>query len=78
MITFALISVVSGQVFVDDTFDATPSVGGDITVAYQDCKRSETMLSKCHLMTVRKDGNIIFTDLKTMKQLVVETNGKNS
>ena len=71
MVTFAIISLVAGNVFINDTFPADDSKQGDITDAYNDCKANERMLSPCMLMSVRDDKTIVFTNVETWYQLVV-------
>ena len=71
MITFAIITLVNGEVFVNDTFQADYSKRGEISSAYADCKKEERMLSPCMLMSVRDDKTIVFTNVETWYQLVV-------
>ncbi len=72
MITFAIISLVAGNVFVNDTFQADDSKPGQISAVYADCKKEERMLSPCMLMSERQDGRIVFTNVESWYQLVVE------
>lgn len=72
MITFAIITVVSGEVFINDTFPADDIQSGAVSAAYADCKAAERMLSPCMLMSERQDGRIVFTNVETWFQLVVE------
>lgn len=72
MITFAIITLVSGEVMINDTFQADENKQGQITDAYNDCKANERMLSPCMLMSVRDDKTIVFTNVETWYQLVVE------
>lgn len=72
MITFAIITLVSGNVFVNDTFTTEDKKPGDISAAYVDCKAAERMLSPCMLMSERQDGRIVFTNVESWYQLVVE------
>lgn len=72
VITFAIISLVSGNVFINDTFTTEDKNPGDISAAYADCKAAERMLSPCMLMSERKDGRIVFTNVESWFQLVVE------
>lgn len=72
MVTFAIISLVSGNVFINDTFQADDSKPGEISTVYAKCKAFERMLSPCLLMSERKDGKIVFSDVESFYQLVVE------
>lgn len=72
MITFAIISLVSGNVYVNDTFTTEDSKPGDIRATYADCKAGERMLSPCVLMSERRDGLIVFSNIEAGYQLVVE------
>ena len=72
MVTFAIISLVAGNVFINDTFPADDSKPGEISTVYADCKAAERMLSPCMLMSERQDGRIVFTNVESWYQLVVE------
>lgn len=72
MITFAIITLVSGNVFINDTFTTEDKKPGDIRAAYADCKAAERMLSPCMLMSERNDGRIVFSNIEAGYQLVVE------
>lgn len=71
MITFAIITLVAGEVMINDTFQADDSKPGEISTVYADCKAAERMLSPCMLMSVRDDGKIVFTNVESWYQLVV-------
>lgn len=72
MVTFAIISLVTGNVFINDTFQADDSKPGEISAVYAECKAAERMLSPCMLMSERHDGRIVFTNVESWYQLVVE------
>ncbi len=72
MVTFAIISLVSGNVFINDTFQADDSKRGEVSTVYAECKAAERMLSPCMLMSQRQDGRIVFTNVESWYQLVVE------
>lgn len=72
MITFAIVAVVAGQVYVNDTFTTEDKTAGDITAAYNECKEVGRMLAPCLLMSERQDGITVFTNLETGYQMIVE------
>lgn len=72
MITFAIVTVVAGQVYVNDTFTTEDKATGDITAAFNECKAVERMLAPCMLMSERQDGITVFTNLETGYQMIVE------
>lgn len=69
MITFAILSIINGTAYINDQFVAQP---GEVKEVYQECKKHERMLSPCLLMSERNDGKIVFTNIETWQQLVVE------
>ncbi|QHR65596.1 hypothetical protein nepoznato_147 [Escherichia phage nepoznato] len=71
MITFAIVAVVAGQVYVNETFTTEDKAAGDITAAYNECKAAERMLSPCLLMSERDDGLTVFSNVENGYQLVV-------
>ncbi|WAX24855.1 hypothetical protein [Escherichia phage vB_EcoM_DE16] len=71
MITFAIVAVVAGQVYVNDTFTTEDKAAGDITAVYNKCKAVERMLAPCMLMSERQDGITVFTNIETGYQMVV-------
>lgn len=71
MITFAIITLVSGDVFINDTFQADDSKPGEVSAAFADCQAGARMLSPCLLMT-ESATRTTFTNVKTWYQLVVE------
>lgn len=72
MITFAIVTAISGNVYVNDTFTTADTKPGDITATYAECKKSERMLSPCLLMSERDDGSTVFTNVESWYQLVVK------
>ena len=72
MVTFAIISLAAGNVFINDTFHADDSKRGEISTVYAECKAAERMLSPCMLMSEREDGRIVFSNVEYWYQLVVE------
>lgn len=72
MITFAIISLVGGSVFINDSFQADDSKPGQISAVYSECKAAERMLTPCMLMSERQDGRIVFSNVEAGYQLVVE------
>lgn len=72
MITFAIITLVSGQVYVNDIFPADETKRGEINQAHKECKANERMLSPCMLMSQRNDGYTVFTNVESWYQLVVK------
>lgn len=72
MVTFAIISLVGGNVFINDTFQADDSKRGEVSAVYAECKAAARMLTPCMLISERRDGLIIFSDVETGYQLVVE------
>ena len=72
MITFAIVAVVAGQVYVNDTFITEDKAAGDISAVYQECKAAERMLAPCLLMSQRQDGITVFSNVETGYQMVVE------
>ena len=63
------VSLVSGKVEINDTYQTTQ--GYTLNDALKDCNHNKKMIDHCMLMQNRDKNTLVFTDLNTFQQLVV-------
>ena len=67
--TIVALSLIAGNVVIDDTYQTTESY--TLNDALQDCNHSKKMIDHCMLMQNRDKNTLVFTDLNTFQQLIV-------
>ena len=67
--TIVALSLIAGNVTINDTYQTTESY--TLNDAVKDCNQDKKMIDHCMLMQSRDKNTLVFTDLNTFQQLVV-------